>query len=106
VESHGCGKESIALNQPSTVLEGTWEELAAQVHPLPGQRFRLEILSPAVSLYDRPTGRYSARLRATLAEQAGQVATPEEMAEAERDLQELMHNMNETRRRAGAQPIF
>jgi len=84
-------------------LEGTWEEVVLQTAKLDGHRVRVTILPDSVKA---PTGRYAARVRAALARQADMDATPEEIAEAEREMRERMESLNEDRRRSGAEPLF
>ena len=91
------------------VVEGTWEEISLQSARFNGHRLRVTILPDeepaAASVPFAPTGRYAARMRAALAEQT-EPATPEEIAQAEREMEELIENLNENRRRDGAEPIF
>jgi len=91
------------------VVEGTWEEISLQSAKFNGHRLRVTILpdeeQAAVSVSFPPTGRYAARMRAALAEPATP-ATAAEIAQAEREMEELKHNMNENRQQDGAEPIF
>jgi len=102
------------------VIEGTWEEIVREAHRFNGRRLRVAILPVEERQEDTgpgtqnapsgltitlpPTGRYAARLSERLAAEASD--DPEEIRQAQEDLDEMMRRMNEERIRSGAEPIF
>jgi hypothetical protein len=93
------------------IIEGTWDEILRQSGKFNGHRLRVTILpegepTTADPLSFPPTGRYAARMRPILAALEATPPTPEEVAEAEDELRELLENLNENRRRDGAEPLF
>lgn len=96
------------MRMTTEVIEGTWEEISLQAAKFNGRRLRVTLLpseeQPAAKDQLPTTGRYAARIRATLGDETK--VTAEEMAEAERQMEELVHNLNENRRQARAEPLF
>jgi hypothetical protein len=92
------------------VLEGTWEEISRLAPKFNGHRLRVavtilpdnrdESVSERVAArFSTPTGRFAARVRAERSEIANAPATtPEEVAKAQREMRELINNLNENRR--------
>jgi hypothetical protein len=98
------------MSTTAEVIEGTWEEISLQAAKFNGRRLRVTLL-PGEEQSDAkyqlpPTGRYATRIRADLLTDETTMATAEEIAEAERQMKELVHSLNENRRRAGAEPVF
>lgn len=85
--------------------EGTWDEILKLAPEFNGHRLRVKILPDAVQpvVELKPTGRYAARMERDLAN--ARESTPEEIEQEEREVKELIRNLNETRRRGGAEPI-
>ena len=91
----------------SGTYEGTREEIAELAPKFTGHRVRVQILPedlPSPFISHGPTGRYAARMRKILSDLPP--ATPEEMREADEEALELMRNLNENRRREGAEPLY
>lgn len=92
------------MNALPEVIEGTWEEILLQADKFNGYRLRVTLLPEKEPLF-ATTGRYAARMREARAGETA-AAAPEEVAQAEEELEELMNNLNENRRRNGAEPLF
>lgn len=93
------------------VYEGTWEELKKLKERFNGRRLRVTILSKKprdeskASPFVKPTKDLGEYLRDALSS-APRDPTPEQIAEAEAEEKELIRNLNENRRRDGADPIY
>lgn len=89
--------------------EGTWEELKKLAPRFNGRKLRVTILSKqqqaGTSTFVKPTQDLGEFLRDTIAS-APRKPTPEEIAQAEAEEKELIRNLNENRRRDGAEPIY
>ena len=99
------------MSTTAEVIEGTWEEISLQAAKFNGRRLRVTLLpgdDPPAAKNPLPTttGRYAARIRAALLTDETTKATAEEIAGAERQMEELVHSLNENRRQAGAEPVF
>lgn len=92
-------------------LEGTWEELKRHEGELAGRRFRLvplleagEGAAQAAPLADPENAASIALLQTWLAEDA--TDDPDELAAAERELEEFKRGINAERERAGAGRVY
>lgn len=99
--------------KPLQIIEGTWEEIAELAPKLRGYRLRVTILpatQPEPNLLNATTRRYAARMKASeyLSARLAAEATdaPEEIRQAEAELEELKRSMKENRRIEGAESIF
>ena len=93
----------------SEVFEGTWDEIQQQADKFNGHRLRVTILPDGKISPLRPSSRSREEVIKRLEEAIAigtSPATPEEIAEAARDVDEILHNLNENRKREGAEPFF
>lgn len=89
------------------VFEGTWEEIADMASKFAGHRVRVQKLPDAVPsplIRSGPPGRYAEYMQNILNNLPP--ATPAEMQQAEDELLEFKRNMNENRRREGAEILY
>ncbi|HLX64245.1 MAG TPA: hypothetical protein VKX17_23435 [Planctomycetota bacterium] len=84
------------------IYEGTWDEISQVAARFNGHRLRVQVLlGPLNFLPARTPSRYAARMRSEMAN--APEPTPADIAEAERETLEFMRNLNENRRRDGAE---
>ena len=57
-------------------------------------------------LFNLPTGRYARRMHDALQAASADASTLEGIAQEEAELAALIHNLNATRKRSGAEPLF